>query len=42
MVLPDLSQNVMDICHCGVTEIVNNAIEHSGANKVWVEVSYVA
>ena len=39
-VLPDLSQNVMDICHYGVTEIVNNAIEHSGANKVWVEVSY--
>ena len=28
-VLPDLSQNVMDICHYGVTEIVNNAIEHS-------------
>lgn len=34
--------NVMDICRYGVTEIVNNAIDHSGSQQMVVSVEYTA
>lgn len=34
--------NVVDICRYGVTEIVNNAIDHSGSANVGVNVTYRA
>jgi anti-sigma regulatory factor (Ser/Thr protein kinase)/biotin operon repressor len=37
-VLRDLPENARDIWHYGVTEMVNNAIDHSGSNKIEVEV----
>lgn len=36
--LQDLPNNVLDICHHGVTEMVNNAIDHSEGEWVRVEV----
>lgn len=36
--LRGLSANVLDICHHGVTEMVNNAIDHSEGTEVKVEV----
>lgn len=30
----DLSQNVRDICHYGFSEMVNNAIDHSGSSEI--------
>lgn len=38
LVVADLPENVRDIWQYGFTEMVNNAIEHSGSNKitVWV------
>lgn len=36
--LQGLSGNVLDICHHGVTEMVNNAIDHSEGTQVHVEV----
>ncbi|MCX7192739.1 MAG: DUF4325 domain-containing protein, partial [Proteobacteria bacterium] len=36
-VLRDLSVNVRDIWHYAVTEMVNNAIDHSGSERVTVE-----
>ena len=35
-------ENVLDICRYGVTEIVNNAIDHSGSPKVGIEIEYDA
>lgn len=35
-VVADLPENVRDIWHYGVTEMVNNAIDHSGSDKVLV------
>lgn len=35
--LSDLAEPVRDIAHYGVTEMVNNCIDHSGAQSVWVE-----
>ncbi|MDD3023084.1 MAG: DUF4325 domain-containing protein [Syntrophomonadaceae bacterium] len=40
--LPILSQNVNDICHYGIGEMVNNVIEHSGASQLDVVVTYSA
>jgi anti-sigma regulatory factor (Ser/Thr protein kinase)/biotin operon repressor len=34
--LATLPDNVRAICQYGVTEMVNNAIDHSGGNAVWV------
>ena len=36
--LPELPRNVFDICHYGLTEMVNNAIDHSGGRDLIVEV----
>lgn len=36
--LADLPENVRDIWNFGVTEMVNNAVDHSGANEVTVEI----
>lgn len=36
--LRDLPGNVLDICHHGITEMVNNAIDHSEGGLVRVEV----
>jgi len=33
-VFEDLRKNVQDICHYGFTEMVNNAIDHSGGSEV--------
>ena len=37
-VVAQLAQNVRDIWHYAATEMINNAIDHSGANEVLVEV----
>jgi len=37
-----IPENVLDICRYGVTEIVNNAIDHSESAKVGIEVEYEA
>lgn len=36
--LSDLSANVLGICEHGFTEMVNNAIDHSGSDKVGIQV----
>ncbi len=41
-VVSDLPSNVRDIWHYGITEIVNNAIDHSGAESVHVGMSRTA
>lgn len=41
-VLRGVPDNVMAICQYGVTEIVNNAIDHSGAQRMAVSVEYTA
>ena len=38
----ELPDNVVDIWHYGVTEIVNNAIDHSSGKKLLVQVSQTA
>jgi len=40
--LRELPANVLDIWHYGVTEILNNAIEHSSGTRVHVQVSQAA
>jgi anti-sigma regulatory factor (Ser/Thr protein kinase) len=40
--LQGLPDNVIDICRYGVTEIVNNAIDHSGSPRMSVGVDYNA
>jgi len=40
--LRGVAENVVDICRYGVTEIVNNAIDHSGSAQLGVLVSYKA
>ncbi len=39
-VLPDLTENVKDICHYGIGEMVNNVLDHSGASHMHIEVQY--
>lgn len=41
-VVSDLSENIKDIWHYGMTEMVNNAIDHSGAEAVNVGMSRTA
>lgn len=41
-IVSDLQENVKDIWHYGITEIVNNAIDHSGAKSVNVGMSRTA
>lgn len=41
-IVSDLQENVKDIWHYGITEIVNNAIDHSGARSVNVGMSRTA
>ncbi len=31
--ISDINKNVLEICHYGVTEMLNNVIDHSGANS---------
>lgn len=38
-IVKDLPENVRDIWHYGVTEMVNNAIDHSGSPKVLVSIT---
>ncbi len=38
----DLSDNVIDIWHYGVTEIINNAIDHSAGQRLHVQVTKTA
>ena len=40
--LAGIPENVLDICRYGVTEIVNNAIDHSGSQGLGVTVEYQA
>lgn len=35
-IFEDLSENVVDICHYGFTEMVNNAIDHSAGTIVYI------
>ena len=41
-IVSDLPENVRDIWHYGITEMVNNAIDHSGADSVHVGISRTA
>ena len=41
-VLRDLPENVRDIWHYGITEMVNNAIEHSGSGAIEVQLHRTA
>lgn len=40
--LPDLMPNVRDICHYGIGEMVNNVLEHSGAQTLNMSISFNA
>lgn len=35
-IFEDLPENIVDICHYGFTEMVNNAIDHSGGTEVFI------
>lgn len=37
-IFDDLPENIVDICHYGFTEILNNAIDHSDGKNVFVSV----
>lgn len=39
-ILKELESNVLKICSHGVTEMVNNVIDHSDGNKLSVEITY--
>jgi len=39
-ILPELSQNIREICVYGFTEMLNNVIDHANATKVVIEISY--
>jgi len=38
--LPYLTENVNDICHYGIGEMVNNVLDHSEASNMQIEVHY--
>lgn len=38
-IFDDLPENVVDICHYGFTEIVNNVIDHSGGSEFYVSIT---
>lgn len=42
IVFGDLPKELEDICHYGFTEILNNAIDHSGGKEVTIEVERTA
>jgi anti-sigma regulatory factor (Ser/Thr protein kinase) len=42
IVFSDLPKELENICHYGFTEILNNAIDHSGGNEVTIEVERTA
>ena len=37
-IFDDLPENIIDICHYGFTEMVNNVIDHSGGSEVYISV----
>lgn len=37
-IFEDLSENVVDICYYGFTEMLNNVIDHSGGTSVYINV----
>ncbi len=37
-IFDDLAENIVDICHYGFTEMVNNVIDHSGGTEVYISV----
>jgi anti-sigma regulatory factor (Ser/Thr protein kinase) len=37
-ILEGLPENIVDICHYGFTEMVNNVIDHSGGTEVFISV----
>jgi anti-sigma regulatory factor (Ser/Thr protein kinase) len=37
-IFEDLPENIVDICHYGFTEMVNNVIDHSGGTEVYISV----
>lgn len=37
-IFEELSENLVDICHYGFTEMVNNVIDHSGGTTVYITV----
>lgn len=41
-ILSDVASNVRDICHYGLTEMVNNALDHSNSPTMLVDVSRTA
>jgi len=38
-IFDDLPENIVDICYYGFTEMVNNVIDHSGGNEVFISIS---
>jgi len=40
--ITDLNQNIIDICHHGVTEMVNNVIDHSSSETVQIAIRRTA
>lgn len=40
--LPELKDNVLEICHYGFTEMLNNVIDHSAAEKATIHIDYDA
>lgn len=38
-IFEEIPENIVDICHYGFTEMVNNAIDHSGGEVVYISVS---
>jgi anti-sigma regulatory factor (Ser/Thr protein kinase)/DNA-binding transcriptional ArsR family regulator len=40
--LPELKENVINICHYGFTEIFNNAIDHSTSKKALISIKFDA
>lgn len=38
-IFDDLNENIIDICHYGFTEMVNNVIDHSGGKIVYIAVT---
>ena len=37
-IFEDLPENIVDICHYGFTEMVNNVIDHSGGTEVYASI----
>ena len=37
-IFEDLPENIIDICHYGFTEMVNNVIDHSGGEHIYISI----